>query len=144
MAAPFALFFTGRSVAIPGTSLTQADATHWVSSGCVLRSCGSRIRPACGSARLGRSGSVNLSIHSGCCSRHQYQAGGSTCFSARAQVLDTTSTVAPDYHQLQEVAIFLTQPNPLPPDMGLGAKASCNTWQPVALRACCRQLTAWH
>lgn len=38
------------------------------------------------------------------------------------QVLDTTSTVAPDYHQLQEVAVFLTQPNPLPPDMGLGAQ----------------------
>lgn len=33
MALPFALFFTGKSIAIPGTSLTQADATHWVSAG---------------------------------------------------------------------------------------------------------------
>lgn len=35
------------------------------------------------------------------------------------QVLDTTSTIHPDWHELQEVALFLTQPGVLPPDMGL-------------------------
>lgn len=30
MAVPFAVFFTGKSFPIPGSSFTQADATHWV------------------------------------------------------------------------------------------------------------------
>lgn len=31
MAAPFAVFFTGKSFPIPSSIFTQADATHWVS-----------------------------------------------------------------------------------------------------------------
>lgn len=42
----------------------------------------------------------------------------------RSQVLDTTSTVCPDWHQLKEVALFLTQPNVLPPDQGLALYVS--------------------
>ena len=63
------------------------------------------------------------------------------------QVLDTTSTVAPDYHQLQEVAIFLTQPNSLPPDMGLGARVQLvhqRTLQVACLLLLMRLLSAVH
>lgn len=40
------------------------------------------------------------------------------------QVFDATATVVPDYRELKEVAIFLTQPNVLPPDVGLALYVS--------------------
>lgn len=40
------------------------------------------------------------------------------------QVLDTTSTVCQDWHELKEVALFLTTPGALPPDMGLALYVS--------------------
>ncbi|KAL4421725.1 hypothetical protein ABPG77_002341 [Micractinium sp. CCAP 211/92] len=39
-------------------------------------------------------------------------------------VFDATATVVPDYRELKEVAIFLTQPNVLPPDVGLALYVS--------------------
>lgn len=40
------------------------------------------------------------------------------------QVLDVVSTVSPAYHELKEIALFLTTPNSLPPDMALGLYVS--------------------
>ncbi|KAI3428790.1 hypothetical protein D9Q98_007609 [Chlorella vulgaris] len=39
-------------------------------------------------------------------------------------VLDATSTVLPDYHDLKEIALFLTAQGVLPPDMGLALYVS--------------------
>ena len=113
MALPFAIFFTGQSIAIPGTSFSQADATHWV-----RRSVGGVA------VRAGPPASLPPVLEAAAsCLSTGLQSGHAMPFPCLLyfwQVLDTTTTVAPDYHQLQEVALFLTQPNPLPPDMGLG------------------------
>lgn len=46
------------------------------------------------------------------------------------QLLDVGATVTRDYAQLKEVALFLAQPNVLPPGQGLGLYISVSgEWQ---------------
>lgn len=103
-AAPFAVFFTGQSYPIPSANFTQADPTHWVRAELALRAVGSAGEwPALRPAPLPH-GVACLPLPPGL---------------SPTQVLDTTSAVCSDWHQLQEAALFLTQPGALPPDAGL-------------------------
>lgn len=57
------------------------------------------------------------------------------------QVLDVAAAVTPEYTALREVALFLPQPNILPPDSALGLFISvANAWQ--VLRHACIALSS--
>lgn len=101
MSAPiFGVFFVGRSYPIADSNLIRTDATHWV-------------------------GYLRLQCH------FAGQLVLCTCLNGVSlQVLDVGAAVTRDYAELKEVALFLAQPQVLPPGQALGLYISVSgEWQ---------------
>ena len=100
---PFGVFFVGASYPIFENNFTRVDATH--------------------------RGVVTSSVKM-MCAGPASKAEVMTRHVLDLQVLDVAAAVTPDYASLKEVALFLPQPNLLPPDSALGLFISvANEWQ---------------